>query len=259
MSLLHPRERPLRRNAGHLLRSSALVRSRGAVDAVIDALRLRFDRSGLRSYQPLPAPLVGTGAGRRAAGTESRWLAMLPLIHAVKPLTGLDIGCNAGWFTIRLASLGVPTVGVESDPPMYRTAIHAARAAVGAPAAVMVLRVDPDSAILLPGADLVLLLSVWHHMVRDFGLAGADRILAAAWARAGQILFFETGQTECEAEFGLPDMGPEPRSWVEEHLRQTCPDAEVIHLGDHAAFAPDGTPCRRDLFALIRRAPAPAG
>ncbi len=252
MSLLHPPERPFRRNAALLLRSSVLARSRGAVDSIIDSVRLRLDQTGLRSYQPPPMPLRAARPARRAAGTESRWLAMLPLIHAVKPVTALDIGCNAGWFTMRLASLGVATIGVESDPPMYRTAIHAARRLGGAPAAVMVLRVDPQSAILLPGSDLVLLLSVWHHMVRDFGLAAADRILETAWSRTGQVLFFETGQAECAAEFGLPDMGSDPRAWIEEHLGRLCADGEAIHLGDHAAFAPDGAPCRRDLFAVIR-------
>ncbi len=254
MSALHPRERSLRRSAALLLRSPVLTRSRAAVDAMIDSVRLRLDQSGLRSYQPLPVPVAGTAAGRRAAGTESRWLAMLPLIHAVKPVSALDVGCNAGWFTLRLASIGIPSIGVEGDPPMYRTAIHAARRAAGAPAAIMVLHVDPGSAVLLPSADLVLLLSVWHHLVREFGLAGADAILATTWERTGQVLFFETGQDECAAEFGLPDMGDRPRAWIEAHLAGVCPGGEVIHLGEHDAFAPDGSACRRDLFAVLRPA-----
>lgn len=177
---------------------------------------------------------------------------MLPVLNELRPQTALDVGCNAGWFTLNLARLGIATTGVEADPPMYRTAILAARAARPPRPAILVLRIDPTSVCQLPSADVVLLLSVWHHFVRDFGIAAADGILAELWQRTGRALFFDTGESECEEEFGLPAMGDDPRGWIARHLAAVCAGGAVTMLGEHDAFAPDGTECTRGLFLVER-------
>ena len=66
-------------------------------------------------------------------------------------------------------------------------------------------------------------------------------------------MFFDTGENEMPACFGLPAMTPDPRSWLEHYLSDTCPGGEVRHLGRHAAFDADGNPCERNLFAVVRQ------
>jgi hypothetical protein len=48
-------------------------------------------------------------------------------------------------------------------------------------------------------------------------------------------------------------MGADERAWLARKLEETCPGGSVEHLGRHAAFDAAGRPCRRDLFAVVRR------
>jgi hypothetical protein len=68
-------------------------------------------------------------------------------------------------------------------------------------------------------------------------------------------MFFDTGEDEMPPSFGLPEMTPDTRTWLEGYLSSTCAGSEVRHLGTHAAFDADGNPCRRNLFAVVRRQP----
>jgi len=204
---------------------------------------------GLQGYQP--NPLVDKG-GERAGGTRTRWEQIAPLVADLKVASALDVGCNSGWFTYKLADAGIATIGVESDPPMARTSIYVARRARPRRMGLLFLHVDATTVDMLPEVDCVLFLSVWHHMVRDSGLATADGILASLWGKARKVLVFDTGEAECTAEFHLPEMTPTPRVWLESQLAEVCTGAEIRNLGRHAAFAPDGTKCDRELIALVR-------
>src|SRR3954447_6857586 len=98
---------------------------RDSVDRAIDWMRFRLDTFPRLDYQPLP--WLGLERAARSAGTDSRWTAMAAVLDEVNPASALDIGANVGWFTHKLASRGVPVVGVESNPKYYRTALYALR------------------------------------------------------------------------------------------------------------------------------------
>jgi SAM-dependent methyltransferase len=239
-----------------------LVGARRTINETLDWLRFRIDtfpRSGpLRrltsaAYQPLP--WVGA-PGRRADGTETRWQAIAELAALLDVESALDIGCNVGYFTIRLAESGITTIGVERSPNNWRSALYAIRKARMRGASILTLSVEPDTVALLPSADLVLCLAVWHHLVHDHGPVAADAMLAALWARTRRALVFETGETETPGHYGLPAMDPDPQAWIAAHLDRMCPDGEVVHLGRHAAPRPGGGDCTRNLFAVMRRDPA---
>jgi hypothetical protein len=238
----------------------ALIAGRRRLNETLDWLRFRVDtfpRSGpLRrvssaGYQPLPwvqAP------GRRADGTESRWAAIASLTGSLEIRSAMDIGCNLGYFTIRLAEAGIPTVGIERKATNYRTALFAINKTRTRKAAVLTLSLEPQTVDLLPSADLVLCLAVWHHLVHDHGEERANAMLATMWEHTRCALVFETGELDAPAEYGLPAMEPDPRTWIEAHLRDTCAGGEVVHLGQHSAPQPvgEGT-CLRNLFAVVRR------
>jgi hypothetical protein len=114
------------------------------------------------------------------------------------------------------------------------------------------LEVTPATVSLLPSTDAVVFLSVWHHMVRHLGLAGASDVLGQLWAGTRQLLFFDTGELEMPARYRLPDMSPNPRRYLHTYLAEQCPDGRVEHLGQHAAFTPQGRPCLRNLFVVVR-------
>jgi hypothetical protein len=229
------------------------VVDRKKVDGGIDLLRLRLDTIPHGLYQPV-ASLPRWAGVTRAEGSESRWKAILPVLRRSGATTAVDIGANAGYFTIQLAHAGVATVAVEGDPINYRTAIMAVRRSGVPNAGVLALSIDQDNHWMVPNSDCSLLLSVWHHLVREGGIDYADELLAAIWAKTGKVLFFDTGEQEMPPEFGLPRMSPDPRTWLEGHLAQNCPGSEVEHLGVHAAFDAEGRPAQRNLFAVHRTA-----
>ena len=235
-----------------------LVR-RQLIDDPIDWLRFRIDTFPRRgpltrlawvAYQPLP--WVGLNEAERSEGTLSRWEAMRPWLERTGCTTALDLGCNRGFFTLSLASGGIAAIGVEPDPPAHRTALYAIHRAGLDNAGMLSMSVSPDTVRLLPAADAVLFLSLWHHLVRAHGLAEATALLSAIWDRSKRLLLFDTGEAEMPAEYGLPKMTPTPRDWLAGHLSRACTGGEVVHLGTHDAYAPDGTHCRRNLFAVAR-------
>ena len=223
---------------------------RQRVDDLLDRLRFRIDRFPHGVYQPVPSLPVRFAT--RADGCESRWDAMLPVIERLDPERALDIGANVGFFSLSLGRQGIPTIALDADPRVHRTALLALRRSDVEDVGVLYLKLTPTNVHLLPEADCVVYLSVWHHMVSWYGLDAATEMLQRIWARTGKVMFFDSGEDEMGPEFGLPEMKPDPASWLAGYLASTCDGARVQHLGSHAAFDPQGDPCSRTLFAVLR-------
>lgn len=224
--------------------------SRATIDAVFDELRLRVDTFPYRVYQPMPS--LGLKSAARGTATATRFEAMLPVLERTGAEDAVDLGCNLGWYVLRLAERGIATVGVEESPPAYRSALLAARRSKASNVGILAMRITPQTVALVPTADAVLVLSLWHHFVRSFGLAGATGILETVWGRTRRVLFFESGEDEMGDEFRLPALEPDARTWLGRYLETTCEGSEVLHLGLHDAFDADARPCRRNLFAVVR-------
>jgi hypothetical protein len=229
--------------------------TRDQVDAALDRARFKLDSYPTMDYQPLP--WLGARRARRGSGVESRWAvidAKLDELADEGPVdTAVDIGCNVGFFAISLAQRGVVTLGVEQYPKYYRPYLYALRRLQLGHAGALVIEVTPRTLDLIPEVDCVLFLSVWHHIVRAHGEAAAKDVLARLWTKARRVLFFETGEAELPRHWNMPAMEPSPEAFLPGYLADICEDADVVHLGRHDAFAPDGSSCRRSLFAVIRR------
>jgi len=225
------------------------VVSREQFDGAWDRLRLQVDVFGAGEYQPVTGVRMAPYA--RKAGTESRWDAMRPLVKDLGVRSALDIGCNYGWFTARLARCGIPTIGVEEHPPYYRTALFTMRKLGLDNAGILAMRVTPHTTSVLPSVDAILFLAVWHHIVRECGQPSADAVLKALWERSTRVLFFETGEDDMPPEYGLPEMRPSVATWIRGHLEQTCPGGTVHHLGTHPG-GDEQTAHMRNLFAVTR-------
>ncbi|MEU7697510.1 hypothetical protein ACF064_06680 [Streptomyces sp. NPDC015492] len=216
----------------------------------IDLIRLRLDVLPEGLYQPVPG--LPVRKARRAAGSRSRWTAMEPVVARLGVRTAKDIGSNAGYFPIKLAELGILVVALEADPRFVRTTTTAVRRNRLDNVAVMALELRTDTLGLLPTTDCTLLLSLWHHLVKELGLETATQLLRGLWDRTDKVLFFDTGEAEMPDSFGLPRMTPTPDAWLTEYLRESCAGARVEHLGRHRAFDADGLPAERALFAVVR-------
>lgn len=235
---------------------------RQLLDGLIDWFRFRLDtfprRGPLRAlslvnYQPLP--WVGLDDGDRTEGTLSRWLAIESVLGDLPGLrTAVDIGAHRGFFTISLAKRGLTTIAVERYPVGYRTALYASRkAGVEERVAVLTLDVSSDTVALVPHADVVLLLSVWHHLVVRDGLDEATEQLREIWARAGRVLFFEAGDEE-DSSPAWPRMEPDSRAWLSQYLSETCEGGALRYLGVHTSSDARRLRKKRHLFAVVREA-----
>ena len=123
-------------------------------------------------------------------------------------------------------------------------------------AGIMVVQLDRSNSDLLPVVDATLVLSVWHHFVREQGLDEATALLAQIWGHTGKVLFFETGQNEMPESWGLPPMTPDAATWLDRFLATTCEGGDVWHLGQHVALDAEQAPCTRNLFAVVRHGSA---
>jgi hypothetical protein len=236
-------------------RSTALLRRlvrREAVDAVVDRLRFHIDTFPFGLYQPVSS-LPGSRA-TRARGSETRWGAMRPVLEANGVRSAVDIGACEGYFSLMLAEAGVSTIALEGKPANVRTTLYAVLRSGVTNIGVLALVLTPENIDLMPSAECILCLSIWHHFVRFYGLEAATAMLRAIWRKTGVVMFFDTGETEMTPDYGLPEMTPDPRSWLEDFLSRTCAGSRVEHLGRHRAFDPEGGSVERNLFAVLRSA-----
>lgn len=220
----------------------------------IDELQFRFDILPELLYQPLP--WLGLKSAKRGAGTEARWTAIEAAIDNLAIDSALDAGCNVGYFCFSLAFKGIPTLGIDLDERFLRVARRAAHKLNVSGVAFCNMEINRDTVRLLPEVDLSLLLSVWHHWVRAYGLGIASEMLAAVWAKSRRVLFFETGEAEMPPDFGLPMLKLSPRDWLADYLQAMCAGSTVEWLGAFKAFAPQGNETRnvvyRNLFKIAR-------
>jgi SAM-dependent methyltransferase len=103
----------------------------------------------------------------------------------------LDVGCNNGFFSAKLAARGVFTIGLDPDEDLVRLAQVYALETKTDKLAYSLMQVDPDNVCLLPRVDVVLLLSVMHYWVETYGLETAKRMLSVLWDKTRVCMYFE--------------------------------------------------------------------
>jgi SAM-dependent methyltransferase len=199
---------------------------RGLASAVLyrlDRLWLRV-QVGLQSvlgiaghYQPNPFAVDSDPRDRRAC--PERFEAFSKALPA-GALSCIDIGCNIGYFTFRMAQrggicLGIDTGRNEISYARGLAALHGVRNA-----AFLQFEISADSIAALPRADVIICMSVFHHWVRKLGLEEATRIVDGM-ARRCSFLVFETGQhdeTDTSWARHLSFMGEDCDSWIRDFL-----------------------------------------
>jgi hypothetical protein len=202
-------------------------------------------------YQPLP--WLGLTKAGRTTGVATRWDAIRAYTEKIGIRDAVDVGANSGFFTIGLAQQGVNVMAIEGNPRFHRVCLYAIRRLSLDNVSLLFGTVTPANVEMVPTADCILFLAVWHHMVRGYGCDAATRILEALWRRTRQVMFFETGESEMPASYNLPDMRPDPATYLSEYLSNTCKEGNVVHLGLHETVFPDsGKSWKRNLFAVVR-------
>lgn len=200
----------------------------------------------LPSYQP--APWVGIGTGRRARATQGRWAAIESELAHIPAGTALDLGSHIGFFSFKLAESGHLCLGIENFKDSIRAArlLRTASGIEGASFRQMTL--NSETIRELPDADIIVFLSLWHHLCKAEGFERARELLTTVISKTRQVCFFETGQSDeayMQWASDLPEMKPDVKTWISSLLKD-CGATSVKHLGTFSAYL---GPVKRHLFA----------
>ena len=231
--------------------------------ATIKRLQLRNEFSGLwygayryslkrlakqfEIYQPIT--MDGTVLGEGERGCADRWNLIREQITAYKCRTVMDIGCAEGYFVHRAAEqCGCVALGVDADVRRLTMAHSAATLSRLQGAAFMYAEVSPEFIQQLPSFDLVIFMSVLHHIMYADGVERAREYMRAIREKA-RVVIFDMGQsneTQSAWSASLPDMGADPPVWIRQFLLD-CGYSEAVQIGKTDAY---NSPVSRAVFRL---------
>lgn len=191
----------------------------------LDTTRFIVDKPKL-DYQPLQ--WVGIRKAKiRGNATWERWEQIVKYLLPQQDKTALDIGSCYGFFSIKMAEKGCRVFGIDSNPRFIRIARYAVPKRLRKQCNFIEMKLSLGNINILPSVNYILLLSVWHHWVYEFGLLEATEILTALWEKTKDMLFFESGEGEVAEEFGLPFKPDNARQWLNDYLQRTCSSSNI--------------------------------
>ncbi len=110
--------------------------------------------------------------------------------HLGRPLRVLDLGCAQGYFSLSLAKLGATTLGVDFDARNIRVCNFLVEKTPKLKCSFDVAHIEDTLQSLQAGTfDLVLGLSVFHHLAHRYGGLSIQEMLAATSNRITAGLF----------------------------------------------------------------------
>lgn len=193
---------------------------------------------GLKPYQPDPFDLFNNvTTDRDTKGTIDKWVLIEE--HLPKEAyTALDIGCNIGYYSFKMAQGGadhVLGIDIERGPLLIAEKLKLL-GRVGN-VGFCTLAIEQKNVGLLGQYDVILFLSVFHHLVYTYGMDSAKDILQKLIGKTRKVLFFETGQGD--QDFGemagaMPKINKDEAEKYFTDLLLDCGAARVERLGETA-------------------------
>lgn len=136
----------------------------------------------------------------------------------------LDLGCSGGYFSLNIASEANHVLGVDGDPEVIRQNIALAREKGVGNVKFVEASLTRQFISVLPQYDIVLFLSVFHHMLgaSDAYDWNSEELRSEAFDTLGEIrkkarvLVFEMGYPDEGYDWStkLPPMVPDPVTWI---------------------------------------------
>jgi SAM-dependent methyltransferase len=166
----------------------------------------------------------------------------------------LDLGCNEGYFSLRLASEGFWVTGIDGGSNYVNVAKFLQQRFSVNGASFYELLADKETITRLPTFDVVLFLSVFQKWCFQYGFPEAGEMLSQLWDRTNRVMFFEMSdslESEESIKGVIPYMGEtkdQCRDYIIGMLR-TLNSSSVAWLADYDM---DYRQERRGLFAVTR-------
>lgn len=204
-------------NLGHLLRRiKRKYREEGVRQLFGDGVAFAKRGFRIRSYQSTRVDI------------EDRWELLHPLVEN-DDKTLLDIGCAEGKLTYKFSETGIFSIGIDRQPD----ALQLARKKYGLSDGLGFARylTSPSSIDGLPAFDIVLLLTVYHHWIEEFGVESSEQMLAEL-GKTSQKIFFEIPNRDIGTEFKEISDDVKYSDYYQQYLESIFPDsARIGYLG----------------------------
>ena len=178
----------------------------------------------LNSYEPYHPVILGgqiIASGERSCA--DRWQLIESAISDLAPSTFVDLGCAEGYFVQQAAErLGCVSLGVDADIRRLTVARTASSLNRTAGTAFMGAMIDAEFLAKLPTFEIVMFLSVMHHVMYEHGVDYSLELLRKLRAKTTKALIFDMGQSnETSHEWAqlLPKMVPDPETWIANLLK----------------------------------------
>jgi cyclopropane fatty-acyl-phospholipid synthase-like methyltransferase len=174
-----------------------------------------------KTYQPvyLNGHVVAQG------GRESfqRWEQIEKVIEKENIKSVVDLGCAEGFFVRKSVEKGCFATGVDADKTKLLWAHTTLALDDLENFGFIKMNLTVDNLHLVPAAEMVIFLSVHHHIMYGNGEAYALEFLKKIIEKKPKVVIFEMGQSN-EHHYHwaklLPDMGANPHDWIVNYLKQ---------------------------------------
>ena len=166
----------------------------------------------------------------------------------------LDLGCNEGYFSLRLASEGFWVTGIDGSPDYLNVARFLQQKFAVNGISFYELLADKETISKLPIFDVVLFMSVFQKWCSQYGFLEAREMLSLLWSKTNRVMFFEMSDSLESAESmkdAVPYMGEskdECREYIDSMLG-TLGSCSVTWLADYDM---DYRRESRSLFSVTR-------
>lgn len=169
-----------------------------------------------------------------------RWLIIEEIIKKYGVKSFLDLGCAEGFYVRKAANAGCFSIGVDNNPEIFALTQIAKNLDREQNSGFVLNKISQPLFDTLPEFDMVICLSVLHHVIRIEGLESMKGYLKRIAKLHKKAFLFDMGTSkEAGQKSELPDMGDDPAIWIRALLEE-CGFQNVTLLG--TTPSPNGVP-----------------
>jgi len=155
---------------------------------LFDSISLFLIKRRLTLYHPI----WGEDKTTRAE-TSQRWSIIKSKINDLNVNNLLDLGCAEGYFLKKSSDIDVFALGIDGDERRIRIANYLMMKEKTQKFGLSYSQINNELLDKLPGFDIILFLSVYHHVLRYNDEDYANNMLKSIYNIAKVGVFFETG------------------------------------------------------------------
>lgn len=210
------------------------------IPAYLRKISAKFLLKSYPNYQPVFQEGKLLEGGDR--NCFDRWLLIKKEIEDNNIKSVIDLGSAEGFYILQSAKeCGCFAIGVDADIRRICIAQDQLSLERIVSAGFVLGVIDNDMLEKIPNFDMVIFMSVMHHMMYKDGLEYCRGFLEKLRKKINKVMIFEMGQSnELKNNWAklLPDMGDNPHEWIKEFLL-SAGFSSVTKIGESDSYKKD--------------------